>query len=858
MRNLKRVLSLALASVMLLGMMVMGAGAADYTDVASISQKEAAEVLESIGVMQGNDKGEFLPTAELTREAAAKIITYMLLGKKEADDLKAYKDPFDDVKADRWSAGSIAYCANQGIISGDGKGNFFPEATVTGTQFAKMLLGALGYKAQYENFIGSGYELSIAKMVVSIKLNRGIDRNLSATLTRDDAARMALNTLTSFLVEYTGGVDVSNDGMSVNIGGTRRYVTNLDAAGNVVNCQFMEVYQTSLTKSTVNTGKYGRPSYKWMNGKDTIGTYFEEPEQVYTAGAKAADMREDLSGFNFETGNTVVYINGVASYNLGTNKTANNTILNDLVKNGRLVEFYTAKRTTNNNTNNGTNVTYYIDRIVVVDTVLAKIQSINTVTNEIMYQVESIVNGNENLPFGIQSITKANNKAQYEKLAEMKSGDRVLLTFNNNAVASVAVPETVTGTFTAITSNGKRTVAGNTYDTAYASITRLNGDAGNNVEATMEVGNDYLVYLDTYGNVVFAAVDSSISAKNAFIMDDEKTGNLSVEGRVYNVKLLFEDGTQSWVKVGSLNGISSKANNFETHYNSIIQNKNTFVKYTVRADGTYAMTTSTIVTAGDVSTIARDPNNDVIYSFNGMDINKNSVNFLRGTNGGAVNGTLMGSGKTVFLVSNNQDNTYKAYTGITSIPNWQNVSGQILVTKNTTSAAMVILGGGSVQSADDFFYLLSTNPDVSYNDGETIYTYKGIMNGVAGTVSSTTRITNGKGLYQVTAYSGEYVATSNKVVNNALRYGLSGTVASGTAAKGVLEYASGTVIVKASVGAGNYVASDNMAVFSVNSDGNAAQIAAGDMNFYKNITEYSLIKDDNGFVIAVIFVYGAQ
>ena len=54
MRNLKRALSLALASVMVLGMTVVGTGAS-YTDVTSKQNQEAIEVLQAVGIMVGDD-----------------------------------------------------------------------------------------------------------------------------------------------------------------------------------------------------------------------------------------------------------------------------------------------------------------------------------------------------------------------------------------------------------------------------------------------------------------------------------------------------------------------------------------------------------------------------------------------------------------------------------------------------------------------------------------------------------------------------------------------------------------------------------------------------------------------------------
>ena len=98
--------------------------------------------MAALGVMQGNN-GKFDPNGTLTREQAAKIITYMVLGKEDADKLTSDVAMYSDVKADRWSAGAIAYCTNERIMVGNGKGKFNPTAKLTGQQFAKTLLVAL-------------------------------------------------------------------------------------------------------------------------------------------------------------------------------------------------------------------------------------------------------------------------------------------------------------------------------------------------------------------------------------------------------------------------------------------------------------------------------------------------------------------------------------------------------------------------------------------------------------------------------------------------------------------------------------------------------------------------------------------
>ena len=75
---LKRALSLTLASVMLLGMMVVGSSAAGYPDVTEEENVEAIEVLQTVGVMEGDNNGNFNPDDYVTREQMAVIMSKLL------------------------------------------------------------------------------------------------------------------------------------------------------------------------------------------------------------------------------------------------------------------------------------------------------------------------------------------------------------------------------------------------------------------------------------------------------------------------------------------------------------------------------------------------------------------------------------------------------------------------------------------------------------------------------------------------------------------------------------------------------------------------------------------------------------
>ena len=214
MRTLKKTLSLVLVVAMVLGLCVVGASAynkvEDFTDdVDKIGDAyyEAVGVLTGIGVIDGMTETAFEPQGNYTREQAAKIIAYMMLGKDKADSLKCTVAPFDDVAATRWSAGYIAYCVEQGIIDGMTETTFEPTGKLTGFQWAKMLLCAVGFGVNDE-FTGSSWSVNTAKVAHTVNLFAGDLAGADHTaLTREQAALYAFNVLTNVKkVAYSANV----------------------------------------------------------------------------------------------------------------------------------------------------------------------------------------------------------------------------------------------------------------------------------------------------------------------------------------------------------------------------------------------------------------------------------------------------------------------------------------------------------------------------------------------------------------------------------------------------------------------------------------------------------------------------
>ena len=183
-----------------------------YSDASKVTYTEATDYLLAAGVAAGTPAIQLNPQAiqlnpqgGLTREQAAKLTAYALLGATAADRLTASVAPFSDVAARRWSAGFIAYCKNQGIVSGYGDGTFGPTDKVTGDQYAKMMLKALGYGVNGE-FTGTQWQADVARQAQDINLFKGsTNTDQTTAISREEAFLFTFNTLTQEQkVKYDG------------------------------------------------------------------------------------------------------------------------------------------------------------------------------------------------------------------------------------------------------------------------------------------------------------------------------------------------------------------------------------------------------------------------------------------------------------------------------------------------------------------------------------------------------------------------------------------------------------------------------------------------------------------------------
>ena len=327
--------------------MVVGAGAA-FSDQSKIKNTEAVDACTALNIIGGYPDGSFKPEGNITRAEVTKMICVALNGGKEPNLATNATPTFSDVRTNAnsaWAEKYIESCASQGIVSGVGAGKFAPAGNVTGTQLAKMLLVALGYKSENEGFTGNAWATNVNTIASAKGLYAGLEKmDVSAALTRDSAARMIWNALQAYEVEYKTSLIAGPDGkLSTQItvqdkvvGSTNDKITLLadkyDAwisVGTLVNVDGKNL-ELNMTNEDIVVSDY----YKNVldrDGKTVIGHYaqFSKLDKDYS----------DLLGQKVK----VVFKNGKTNEVIGVYATGDNvvykTLLNNVEKDGQKVKF---------------------------------------------------------------------------------------------------------------------------------------------------------------------------------------------------------------------------------------------------------------------------------------------------------------------------------------------------------------------------------------------------------------------------------------------------------------------------------------------------------------------------------------
>ncbi len=273
---MRKVLSFVLVLTLVLSSFSM-AFAADSTsaglsDINGNANEDAIQVAYDLEIVTGNPDGTFLPEKSVNRAEFAAMVTRALDIPDSA--LAGYTTTsFKDTAGYTWAVPYLAFCQSKGILLGDGEGNVMPGRTVTVNEAMTMALRAVGFTANSSLLVGvwpANY--------VSIAQNNDLydDVAKDTTVNKASAAQIIYNLLT------VQKVAVNTDGTTDKLwtGDKKDEVQNL--LNSNLGCEANEDeilgtsgfgYDDAIINITKNLGAYGTA---YLNDDDEVVAFTKD------------------------------------------------------------------------------------------------------------------------------------------------------------------------------------------------------------------------------------------------------------------------------------------------------------------------------------------------------------------------------------------------------------------------------------------------------------------------------------------------------------------------------------------------------------------------------------------------------
>ena len=723
---MKKFLSLVLALVMTMSLVTISAGAKDFSDADAINYDEAVEVLTAIGVVDGYTDDSFKPGNALNRGQAAKIVCNLILGSTTAADLSADTQLFSDVPVDHTFAAYIAFCVEEGIVSGYADGSFKPAAPLTHYAFLKMLLGALGYDSETEGYIGDNWSINVAKRALAIGLTNGLkgDFNGFDTVTREVACLYALNTLKATMVEYESKLVVNVGDAQVNLSGNVDEVRWGEATkndGNIEDDGFVQFAEKHFPKLELDTdnGIYGRPTNEWKNAKKEIGSYASvEAAYIYTEATKVKDVYGDLGKEIIEDYVWTVYVNGVDVDADNDEDDASNIVLPNS-KTSKNEWVYTGE---------GTVTEIYIKD----ETDTAAGEVIVVEYNHYLGQVTKVKSDDDGEYITVNAISEAPTLKDRTFYVEgYEEDDYVVFTIDENdeekaVIGEVFAPETVTVEVTRVQTNDdtgatylradgeKYTYAEDfdkadkpAYEAEHQDHMVYDLDEANE-PAHPTLNKDYVLYLDPNGYVLGFEKSEEKASQYLYVKDsDEEMGN-------WSAKVLLADGTTEIVE------IEEDEDEFDIFWNPGTENydkdqdsniDNLIFKYTVTEKGKYELEPIDEEDPADGIVVVDNEEEDAEEQdvMDPADVKAGKAYITDGVN------KVIVDKKTVFV----DDEGETAYIGYKEVPNIDGAEIAFVVEGRIVTIAFVL--DGEKYDTDSTYFMLSSDDRESLKYDSKLY-----------------------------------------------------------------------------------------------------------------------------------------
>lgn len=338
MKNLKKVLALVLAVVMVLGL-IATTSAKTYKDADKEAYKtyaDAIDALSSLKILDGFEDGEFKADRTFNRAQAAKIVAIVhnaaTNGKiKDQTAISALysnaQNPFVDCNTS-WALPYINYCRITGLADGMTATTYAPKRELTGVQWLKLMLTTLNFDTNKEGYTGTGWDVNVLNRANEVGLTAGLADGWKAIapIKRGEAAQILYNALTKYLVEY--GQLVKNNYDTTGKYYKTAFISNEQVAKS--GFTLAEKMGISITRAT---DKFRRPGYTWSYAPTGwVKFYMDAPVASYETAVTECTILKALGIAENKT--TAITLNGYVN---GDDSKAENTKATKLKVDGESV-----------------------------------------------------------------------------------------------------------------------------------------------------------------------------------------------------------------------------------------------------------------------------------------------------------------------------------------------------------------------------------------------------------------------------------------------------------------------------------------------------------------------------------------
>ncbi len=716
MKSLNRTLSLVLVLVMVFGLFGV-ASATSFTDTAKIQYTEAVDVMTGIGAINGYGDNTVQPAGTITREEAAKLITFSILGKNVAEKLTVGATGFKDVAANRWSAPYISFLVGKGIINGMGDGTFAPTANVTGYQLGKMMLVAAGFGAKGE-FTGASWELAVAVTGNKYKVFSGAKAtDYTKAATREEALLYAFNGIQIPQVEFNKVFD-SYLGKGTGISGTT-------ASSSIMK----EVYSDLKQKEAYVDGVKG---YVWtLNGK-TISGFVDDVKVLATSkDGTAYDKLRNTSLSSFigyypntaADGITEVVVLTVNGTKVDLTKSTDVTAAQALAsKKGVIVKFID---TTSPSDGKYDVISFTDDKVA-------------NVTGDIIVRTTGAIT-KVTVPGLAMPETDVKNVVGYEGL---KKGDVVLMHSYKDGGDYYVITKcgSFTGTLSSFSArNNSVTVDGKDY--SMSGLTTETAEGLKNFAG--QAGTTF--YTDAAGYVVKAdGASTAVSLENTLIVAGKATSTGLVANDAgdafgsYRAKVFFGNGTSAVITIAKIGG-----------------------KTAVKSDP--AASTDVTVAAFNYYTYVKNDNGTYNLTIVGKQAMSNKVEKAN-----PKIGAHLATSSTLFMYVDSSEKVTN-FIGIGNAPRTTKAAVVSYVYDSKGYISLAVVVGGDPDTANDAkdYVFAVTNASETYDVNGNFYSYQAVVNGEIkpAVTSILSAEMSGLKLYAVTKYSSGRISEFTDVAN---------------------------------------------------------------------------------------------